>query len=48
MRIWYGFRFAAEAFLIIGVSYWFMGPGGYLWNYRKRYGIHKQKRERCK
>jgi len=48
MRIWWGFRFGAEAFLIGGFSLYFLGYGGYLYNFRKRYGKHKSKRERCK
>ena len=48
MRIWWGYRFAKETFVYLGLSYVFLGTGGYLYNYRKRYCVHKQKRERCK
>ena len=46
MRIWWGFRFGMEFFLFFGASFYFLGGGGYLYNYRKRYVWHKQKRER--
>ena len=46
MRIWYVWRMMMEGFLFCGVSIWFMGAGGYWWNYRRRYVKHKQKRER--
>lgn len=48
MKIWWGFRASQEAFLLIGMTYFFIGGGGFLFNYRKRYLIHKQKRERSK
>lgn len=46
MRIWWGFRMGKEAMLIAGMSFIFLGGGGYAFNFRKRYPWHKQKRER--
>ncbi len=48
MRIWWGFRFGMELILVGGASYYFLGIGGFIYNYRRRYVIHKQKRERSK
>ena len=48
MKIWWGFRFAMEGFLLFGTVFFFMSPGGYVFNVRKRYVFHKQKRERSK
>lgn len=48
MRIWWGHRFLMEAFVFFGVSFYFLSPGGYIFNYRKKYPFHRQKRERCK
>lgn len=46
MRIWWGFRFGMEFIVFFGTSFYFFGPGGYLFNYRGRYVWHKQRRER--
>ncbi len=48
MRIWWGHRFLMEGFVFFGVSFYFLSPGGYIFNYRKKYPFHRQKRERCK
>jgi hypothetical protein len=48
MRIWWGYRFGMEAMVWFGITFFFFSPGGYLFNTRKRYVFHKQKRERSK
>ncbi len=37
-----------EGFLFSGVTMWFVGAGGYVFNFRSRYVKHKQKRVRSK
>jgi len=37
-----------ETFIFCGVTIWFVGSGGYVFNFRKRYVMHKQKRIRSK
>jgi hypothetical protein len=48
MKIWWFYRFSMETFLFVGVTVWFVGSGGYVFNFRKRYVMHKQKRIRSK
>ncbi len=48
MKIWWFWRFSMETFIFCGVTIWFVGSGGYVFNFRKRYVMHKQKRIRSK
>ncbi len=48
MKIWWFWRFSMETFIFAGFTFWFVGSGGYCYNFRKRYVKHKQKRQRCK
>lgn len=48
MKIWWGFRFGMEGLMFFGTTWYFLSPGGYIYNYRGRYPFHKQKRERSK
>ncbi len=46
MKIWWFWRFSMEGFLFVSLTMWFCGAGGYVFNFRKRYVRHKQKRIR--